>query len=103
MHGLLPESFLAPRPRRTGLPGGWLQRWLLASMPPLVASLERECALADLGLVEPGALRNEWDEFTRNPHWEAKRGGAVFHALAAESWLRYHAGSSAGFTPALVA
>jgi hypothetical protein len=53
--------------------------------------------------VEPGALQGEWQAFTANPQWEAKRGGAVFHALAAESWLRCHAGSSAGFKPALVA
>lgn len=103
MHGLLPESILAPRPRRTGLPGGWLQRWMLASLPALVHSLERQCLLADLGLVEPSGVRQDWDAFAANPQWEARRGGAVLHALAAESWLRSRSGLVAGFRPALVA
>lgn len=103
MRGLLPDSILGPRPHRTGLPGGWLRRWMLASLPPMVATLDRECLLADLGVVEPAALRADWTAFTAHPEWEAKRGGGVLHALAAETWLRRQAGSREGFGPALVA
>ncbi len=103
MRGLLPASILAPRERRTGLPGGWLRRWMLASLPPIVATLEGECLLADLGVVEPAALRADWTAFEASPEWEAKRGGGVLHAMAAETWLRRQAGSRVGFGPALVA
>lgn len=103
MRGLLPADVLAARPRRTGLPGAWLRAQLLAFLPPIVASMQRECCLADLGLVEPGVLRDDWELFTRAPEQEARRGGGVFHAVAAECWLRARVPHAGAELPALVA
>lgn len=104
MRGLLPDEVLAARPRRTGLPGTWLREQLLALLPPIVASMQRECRLADLGLIEPGVLLEDWELFTRAPEREARRGGGVFHAVAAECWLRARVVPQAGTEwPALVA
>ncbi len=104
MRGLLPDEVLAARPRRTGLPGAWLREQLLALLPPIVASMQRECRLADLGLIEPGVLQEDFELFARAPEREARRGGGVFHAVAAECWLRARVVPQAGAErPALVA
>jgi asparagine synthase (glutamine-hydrolysing) len=90
MHGLLPDALLAPRRRRTGMPGAYLARALRGRHAGEVdALLAAPLALADAGIVEPETLRAAWARY---------RGGDdrvpalnVLLTLHAELWVRAHA------------
>jgi asparagine synthase (glutamine-hydrolysing) len=88
----LPASVLAPRPRRTGLPGGWLQRWLAGALGTAMAQLDGPWRLAELGVVEPGRLEADRRRFESDPAGGAELGGPLFRAMAAEAWLRTREG-----------
>jgi asparagine synthase (glutamine-hydrolysing) len=85
MHGLLPDSVLAPRPHRTGVPILYLLRSLrdaLVARPDLRGA----AALAEAGIVDPAAFRRALDAFERRG--EYRTGVLIFFTLQAEAWLR---------------
>ncbi len=87
MRELLPASVLAPRSSRTGTTGAYFLRRMRAELPPL---LERECrrfALAELGLIDPAALRAAIDRFLRGDEGGGL-GVSLFFTLQTELWAR---------------
>ena len=88
MRGLLPDEVLAPRPRRTGITGGYSHRWMRDRFPALLEqTLAQPLVLAELGVVDSDSLR-------RAAHTYATRGGTAFtrvnllYTLQTELWLR---------------
>jgi len=87
--GLLPETVLAPRARRTGVTSGYSSREMRRHYPTLFGDVfKSRLLLAELGVVEPRVLRQSVDDYLT-------RGGdflrvALFHALKTELWLRAH-------------
>jgi asparagine synthase (glutamine-hydrolysing) len=87
MRGLLPDHILAPRRSRTGTSGGYLDRSLRRHHAPLIETILREpLALADLGIVDPAALRRHWSLYLR--HGGGEMGVNLFLTLQTELWLR---------------
>ncbi|MHB1224488.1 MAG: asparagine synthetase B family protein [Gemmatimonadaceae bacterium] len=89
MRGLLPDHVLAPRAYRTGVTAGYSRREMRAHYPALFDALFRsELRLAELGVVEPAALRLAIDRFMSDGG-EFER-VALFHTIRTELWLRAH-------------
>lgn len=85
MTGLLPEHVLAPRNRRTGMTTGYLVGEV-AGAGSFIAAAFKESMLAELGIVDPGALQRGWEEFER--HRTANQAAILLLTLAAELWLQ---------------
>jgi asparagine synthetase B (glutamine-hydrolysing) len=87
MHGLLPESVLAPRPRRTGSTAGFSRRRMREAYPALLKRLFGEpLRLAELGIVDGAALRAaavRWSD-----GGEESERVRLFDAMRVEFWLR---------------
>ena len=93
MRDLLPARVLAPRGRRTGVTFGYSRYWMEREYPALFERLfQSPLILAELGIVEPGALRRaaatalqpgagSWDRVN------------LFQVLEVEHWLRARASS----------
>ena len=85
--GLLPDHVLAPRPKRTGTTGKYLDHSLRKLHAPLLESVfQAPLALAETGIVDAAVLRRSWEQFQR-------RGGGnlgmnLLFTLQAELWLR---------------
>jgi asparagine synthase (glutamine-hydrolysing) len=88
MRGILPDESLAPRRARTGTTGTLFARALRQVGSELIIDATRRSRLADLGIVNPGALRRAWYA------WESGRDGnlgvMLFLTLQAEFWMRAH-------------
>lgn len=90
MSGLLPEHILAPRARRTGVTSAYLDRSLRKTHSAYIEGvLSAPLRLAELGIVDPAALRGAWSGFLG-------RGGGelavnLLLTLQAELWLRARA------------
>ncbi|MGQ0715659.1 MAG: asparagine synthetase B family protein [Gemmatimonadaceae bacterium] len=86
MRGVLPDEVLAPRRSRTGTTGSLFARALRAAGAALVADFAQNSRLADLGIVDPAAVRRAWLE------WESTANGnlgvGMFLTLQTELWLR---------------
>jgi asparagine synthase (glutamine-hydrolysing) len=87
MQGLLPEGVLAPRQRRTGMTTGFSRQRMTEAYPALLDRLFAEpLRLAELGMVDPAALRlaaRTWQ--ARGDEWTPV---GLFHAMKVEFWLR---------------
>ena len=92
MRGLLPDSLLAPRAHRTGVPVAYLLRAIEAEMPHRLDSELQSPVLADLGLVEPERLRAAWDDYLRTGRIGLAVG--LYVTLEIELWLRARAGAA---------
>lgn len=90
MAGLLPESHLAPRKARTGLPRTYLARARREAIPQWLGALGASTCLGDLGLVNVAALRQASERYLGTPRWEGNLAGELFHVFSAEFWLREH-------------
>ena len=87
MKGLLPESVLAPRARRTGSTAGFSRRRMREAYPALLKRLfEQPLRLADLGIVEASALRATADRWASAGDESVRVG--LFDAMRVEFWLR---------------
>ncbi|MGI9183246.1 MAG: asparagine synthetase B family protein [Longimicrobiaceae bacterium] len=87
VRGLLPDHILAPRRFKTGTSGGYLDRSLRKHHTALIERTFREpLALAELGIVDPAALRRLWSVYLRQGGGEL--GVNLFLTLQAELWLR---------------
>jgi asparagine synthase (glutamine-hydrolysing) len=86
MQGLLPDHVLAPRRFRTGITSSYSDRQMRASFPPLMHYLVKDSILGELGVIDPSAIRANWDRFTRTGNNSLKI--PLFLTLQAELWLR---------------
>ena len=93
MRGLLPDSFLAPRARKTGITSGYFRRSMEAELPGLLELAQGTMLLADLGIVDPEALRRAGERYLRG-HAE-NLGVPVLLTIQTELWLRGRPGAAA--------
>jgi asparagine synthetase B (glutamine-hydrolysing) len=93
MQGLLPPHVLAPRPRRTGVTGGYLSRSLRREHAALIGNVfNSPMILEELGIVNALELRANWCNYLQ------QGGGALgvnlFLTFQAELWTRARAGDA---------
>ena len=87
MRGLLPAEVLAPRPRRTGSTAGFSRERMQQAYPALLGQLFGEpLRLADLGVVDPAALRTAADRWLERGDESVRV--RLFDAMRVEFWLR---------------
>jgi asparagine synthase (glutamine-hydrolysing) len=89
MRGLLPDEVLAPRASRTGITTAYSDRRMRSEFPLLLARHGKMQMLADLGIVDPGAMRRAWDEYCRTGSTALKI--PLFLTMHVELWLRAQA------------
>lgn len=105
MRGLLPDEVLAPRDTKTGTLGGYFAAAMKADFPALAARAFRAPRLAELGIVDPAALRASCDRYARTG--DGSLGFGLVQTLQVELWLRAREGGGArqprgaGAVPAL--
>src|SRR5205085_2584386 len=86
MKGMLPQEVLWPRLFKTGLTKDYLMRSVRQEFPKHAAEMQRESALADLGVIDPSGLTDAVTESSSDKHgWMA---GHLFFTFQAEYWLR---------------
>jgi asparagine synthase (glutamine-hydrolysing) len=88
MKGLLPDHVLAPRSHRSGITTAYSDRRLREAFPSLMATYLEQPLLAELGIVEPAAIRASWDRYLQTRDVSIKI--PLFLTLQAELWLRSH-------------
>lgn len=87
MRGLLPESLLAPRPRRTGVTSAYFARGLRIRHAEAIAGLlTQPLALEEVGIVDGAALRRAWASYVRSGG--GALGVTLLLTLQCELWLR---------------
>ena len=86
MRGLLPDAVLAPRPTRTGITTAYSDRRMRAEFPLLLARHGKMQILADLGIVDPEAMRRGWEEYCRTGSTALKI--PLFLTMHVELWLQ---------------
>jgi asparagine synthase (glutamine-hydrolysing) len=92
MKGLLPDAFLAPRPRRTGVTTQYMRDAMQgAAREPLTAAFENP-VLGELGIIDADVLRREWKRFLDEGDTFGLR---FFELYQAEMWLRARRETSA--------
>lgn len=89
MRGLVPDSVLAPRPRKTGLTVAFFDRGLRAAIGPLTEDLSDRMILVELGIVDATALRSAAESYARSSG-PSPLGLGLYLTLQAELWLRTH-------------
>jgi asparagine synthase (glutamine-hydrolysing) len=88
MRGLLPAEVLAPRAHRTGMTVGFSRLRMREAYPDLLARLfEEPVRLAELGIVDPAALRAAADRYLAGEGNDFLRVN-LFHTMKTEFWLR---------------
>lgn len=91
MRGLLPDSVLAPRPRRTGITAGYSHRWMRDVFPALLAeALQRPLLLEQMGIVSRQALIEASAAYPRRGDSSTRVN--LFYTLQTELWLRERQG-----------
>jgi asparagine synthase (glutamine-hydrolysing) len=89
MKGLLPDSVLAPRARRTGSPIRYLTNAIMATMPSLIERTMKNPVLGDLGIIEPEVFRRMWDDCVRRG--DLNLSVSLYLTMEVELWLRARA------------
>ena len=89
MKGLLPDAVLAPRPYRTGSPIRYLTSAIVAAMPALIEQTMHDPVLGDLGIIEPAAFRNAWEESVKRD--DLNLCVSLYLTMEVELWLRARA------------
>jgi hypothetical protein len=88
MRGLLPAQVLAPRNNRTGIMADYLQKAMRAAYPQLLHDLlAAPMLLAELGIIEPAALRRAAETCLAHS-WDEQIAVALLFTLQTELWLR---------------
>ena len=88
MRGVIPDDVLAPRRVRTGTTGRLFGRALRDGGADLIDEVTRDCRLAELGIIEPAALRRGWEAWRATG--DGNLGVALFLTLQTEFWTRAH-------------
>jgi asparagine synthase (glutamine-hydrolysing) len=86
MRGILPDAFLAPRPRRTGVTTQYMREAMHRAQPMFDAVFERPLVV-ELGIVDGAKLQSEWRQYAQSGEG---MGLYLFQVLQAELWLRAH-------------
>lgn len=86
MGGLLPERLLAPRRFRTGVLSRYFRQGTRDLLPGLVEQLGECWGLAELGIVERGAVVRAWHDYVQGG--DPDLGVALLSTLRVEWWLR---------------
>ena len=100
MRGILPDAFLAPRPRRTGVTTQFMREAMQGPARPLFDVVFRKPLLAELGIVDASRLQEEWRQYAEAGEGLGLR---LFDLLQTELWLRTRSRSDAGAREAMVA
>lgn len=87
MRGVLPDWVIAPRPSKTGTPGGEFQRSMRVEAPALATALGPASAwrLSQMGLVDVPLMLRYLDNLTTMDHLQYVQ---LYLALTCEEWLR---------------
>jgi asparagine synthase (glutamine-hydrolysing) len=88
MRGLLPDSILAPRAKRTGETGGYFTRSMRQHLPTLVDTLFEHSALENAGVIDAKVYRRSVGEYARGVQSNFSVG--LYFTLQSELWLRSH-------------
>jgi asparagine synthase (glutamine-hydrolysing) len=88
MRGVIPDDVLAPRRVRTGTTGRLFGRAFRDAGAGLVEKAVRDSRLAELGIIEPAALRRGWEAWKASG--DGNLGVALFLTLQTEFWTRAH-------------
>ncbi|MEP7066400.1 MAG: asparagine synthase-related protein [Gemmatimonadota bacterium] len=88
MRGLLPDSILAKRTKRTGVTGGYFARSMREHLPLLVDELFQHSLLESAGVVDALAFRRAASEYARGVQSSFSVG--LYFTLQCELWLRSH-------------
>ena len=87
VRGLLPDRVLAPRPRRTGITGSYLDRSLRKLHAAVLDDVfQAPLALEDAAIVNAAVLRRRWGDFLRQGRGDL--GMNLLFTFQAELWLR---------------
>jgi hypothetical protein len=100
MRGILPDAFLAPRPRRTGVTTQFMREAMQGPARPLFDVVFRKPLLAELGIVDATRLQEEWRQYAESGEGLGLR---LFDLLQTELWLRTRSRSEAGAREAVAA
>jgi asparagine synthase (glutamine-hydrolysing) len=103
MRGLLPDSILATRTKRTGVTGGYFGRSMREHMPAIVDATFDHSLLEHAGVIDAKVFRQQVSEYARGV--QSNFSVALYFTLQAELWLRSHiengTASALNDTPAL--
>ncbi len=88
MRGIIPDDVLAPRRTRTGTTGRLFSRAFRDAGAGLVDRAVRDSRLAELGIIDPAALRRGWEEWKASG--DGNLGVTLFLTLQTEFWTRAH-------------
>jgi asparagine synthase (glutamine-hydrolysing) len=88
MRGLLPDSILAPRTKRTGVTGGYFGRSMREHLPALVDATFDLSLLESAGVIDAKVFRREVGDYARGV--QSNFSVALYFTLQSELWLRSH-------------
>ena len=91
MRGLLPDSILAPRAKRTGETGGYFTRSMRQHLPAMADALFEHSALENAGVIDAKVYRRSVAEYARGAQNNFSVG--LYFTLQSELWLRSHIGN----------
>ncbi len=97
MRGLLPDSILQPRAKRTGETGGYFTRSMRAQLPAMVDALFNHSLLEQAGVIDAKVFRQSVTDYAKGVQSNFAVG--LYFTLQAELWLRAH--SAGGSSSAL--
>jgi asparagine synthase (glutamine-hydrolysing) len=88
MRGLLPDSILAPRTKRTGITEGYFARSMRAHLPAMVDALFESSLLASAGVIDAMEFRRAVGEYARGV--QSNFSVSLYFTLQTELWLQSH-------------
>jgi asparagine synthase (glutamine-hydrolysing) len=88
MRGLLPDSILATRTKRTGVTGGYFGRSMREHLPAIVDVTFDHSLLEHAGVIDAKVFRQQVSEYARGVQSNFSVG--LYFTLQAELWLRSH-------------
>jgi asparagine synthase (glutamine-hydrolysing) len=96
MRGLLPDEFLAPRPRRTGITTQYMREQLQGPARPFLDAAFEHPVLAELGILDAARLQSDWRDYLRTGQGLAL---SFYDVYQTELWLRTHLGHGKQHSP----
>ena len=100
MRGLLPDSILAPRTKRTGITEGYFARSMREQLPAMVDAAFEHSLLESAGVIDAMEFRRAVREYARGV--QSNFSVSLYFTLQTELWLGSHvaAGTSSALTEA---
>ena len=98
MRGLLPDSILAPRTKRTGVTEGYFARSMREQLPAMVDAAFAHSLLEAAGVIDAMEFRRAVDAYARGV--QSNFSVSLYFTLQTELWLQTHiaAGTSSALT-----